>query len=87
MWDAASAWPDEWSHVRTQDSNQRNTGPPAAELANLTTRPRGQPPKQTFTEESNKMILRIKHWLSKAHYGYVKEKNVSLIKGEIINGQ
>ena len=43
MWDAASAWSDEQCHVRTQDSNRRNTGPPAAECANLTTRPRGQP--------------------------------------------
>ena len=44
MWDAASAWSDEQWHVRAQDSNQRNTGPPAAERVNLTTRPRGQPP-------------------------------------------
>uniref|UniRef100_A0A9L0JMK4 SS18 subunit of BAF chromatin remodeling complex n=1 Tax=Equus asinus TaxID=9793 RepID=A0A9L0JMK4_EQUAS len=43
MWDAASVWSDEQCHVCTQDSNQRNTGPPAAERANLTTRPRGQP--------------------------------------------
>ena len=44
MWDTASAWFDEQCHVRTQDSNQRNTGPPAAEHVNLTTRSRGQPP-------------------------------------------
>ena len=43
MWDAASAWFDEQCHVRAQDSNQRHTGPPAAERANLTTRPWGQP--------------------------------------------
>uniref|UniRef100_A0A9L0KEG4 Apoptosis antagonizing transcription factor n=2 Tax=Equus asinus TaxID=9793 RepID=A0A9L0KEG4_EQUAS len=43
MWDTASAWSDEQCHVRAQDSNQRNTGPPAAERMNLTTRPRGQP--------------------------------------------
>ncbi|XP_070084278.1 nuclear distribution protein nudE-like 1 isoform X3 [Equus przewalskii] len=43
MWDAASAWFDEQCHVRAQDSNQRNTGPPAAERTDLTTRPRGQP--------------------------------------------
>uniref|UniRef100_A0A3Q2IEI0 Uncharacterized protein n=1 Tax=Equus caballus TaxID=9796 RepID=A0A3Q2IEI0_HORSE len=43
MWDAASAWSDEQCHVRAQDSNRRNTGPPAAERENLTTRPRGQP--------------------------------------------
>ena len=43
MWDAASAWFDKQCHVRAQDSNQRNTGPPAAEHANLTTRPWGQP--------------------------------------------
>ena len=44
MWDAASAWFVEQCHVRAQDSNRRHTGPPAAERANLTTRPRGQPP-------------------------------------------
>ena len=44
MWDATSAWFDEQCHVRAQDPNQRNTGPPAAERANLTTRPRGQAP-------------------------------------------
>uniref|UniRef100_A0A9L0S1S4 Ubiquitin conjugating enzyme E2 E2 n=1 Tax=Equus caballus TaxID=9796 RepID=A0A9L0S1S4_HORSE len=43
LWDAASVWFDEQCHVRTQDSNQRKTGPPAAEHANLTTQPRGQP--------------------------------------------
>ena len=49
MWDTASAWSDEQCHVRAQDSNQRNTGPPAAERTNLTARPRGQPLKiQTF---------------------------------------
>uniref|UniRef100_A0A9L0TM58 Nuclear valosin-containing protein-like n=1 Tax=Equus caballus TaxID=9796 RepID=A0A9L0TM58_HORSE len=48
MWDSASVWLDEQCHVRAQDSNQRNTGPPAAERANLTTRPRGQPPKTFF---------------------------------------
>ena len=41
MWDAASAWSDEQCHVRAQDSNQQNTGPPAVERANLTTRPQG----------------------------------------------
>uniref|UniRef100_A0A9L0TTH3 BLOC-1-related complex subunit 7 n=1 Tax=Equus caballus TaxID=9796 RepID=A0A9L0TTH3_HORSE len=48
MWDAASAWFDEQCHVRTQDSNQRNTGPPAAECANLTTWPWGQPQEAPF---------------------------------------
>ena len=48
MWDAVSAWSDEQCHVRTQDSNQRNTGPPAAERANLTTQPRGQPLEQSL---------------------------------------
>ena len=48
MWDAASAWLDEQCHVRAQDLNQRNTGPPAAERANPTTRPRGQPLEVTF---------------------------------------
>ena len=43
MWDAASAWFDEQCHVHAQDSNQWNTGPPAAERVNLTTRPRRQP--------------------------------------------
>ena len=28
MWDAASAWPNEQCHVRTQDPNWRNPGPP-----------------------------------------------------------
>ncbi|XP_070432032.1 zinc finger CW-type PWWP domain protein 2 isoform X4 [Equus przewalskii] len=48
MWDAASAWFDEQCHVRAQDLNQRNTGPPAAERTDLTTRPRGQPLFLTF---------------------------------------
>ena len=43
VWDATSAWFDEQCHVRAQDSNQPNTGPPAAERANPTTRPRDQP--------------------------------------------
>ena len=43
MWDTASAWFDEQCHVRAQDLNQRNPGPPAVECANLTTRPQGQP--------------------------------------------
>ena len=43
MWDAASAWFDEQCHVRAQDSNWWNPGPPAVERANLITRPRGQP--------------------------------------------
>ena len=43
IWDAASAWFDELCHVRAQDSNWWNTGPPAAERRNLTTRPQGQP--------------------------------------------
>ena len=50
MWDAASAWLDEQCHVRAQDSNQRNTGPPASERANLTTRPRGQPQHDVIFE-------------------------------------
>lgn len=50
MWDAASAWFDEQCHVRAQDSNQRNTGPPAAERTNLTIRPRGQPPALPWFE-------------------------------------
>ena len=44
MWGAAPAWPDEQRHVHAQDPNQWNPGPPAAERANLTTRPQGQPP-------------------------------------------
>ena len=43
MWDTASAWLDEQCHVHALDLNQRNSGPPAAERANLTTLPRGQP--------------------------------------------
>ena len=52
MWDAASAWSDEQCHVRPQDSNQRNTGPPAAERTNLTTRPWGQP-QYAFLKEGS----------------------------------
>ena len=48
MWDAASAWFDEQYHVRAQDSNQRNSGPPTVECANLTTRPLGQPLPSSF---------------------------------------
>ena len=56
MWDAASAWfdeqcRDEQCHVHAQDSNQRNTGLPAVERANLTTRPRGQPENEIFLNE------------------------------------
>ena len=43
MWDAASAWFDEQCHFHARDSKKQNTGPPGAERANLTTRPRGQP--------------------------------------------
>ena len=50
MWDAASVWSDEQCYVRAQDSNQRNTGPPAAESANLTIKPWGQPLKKFFYE-------------------------------------
>ena len=46
MCNAASLWPDEQCHVHAQDSNRRNTGPPAAERANLTTWPRGRPLQQ-----------------------------------------
>ena len=28
MWDAASAWLDQWCHVHTQDQNWQNPGPP-----------------------------------------------------------
>ena len=48
MWDATSPWFHEQCHVRAPDANQRNTGPPAAERANLTTQPRGQPPSLHF---------------------------------------
>ena len=51
MWDATSAWFDEQCHVRTQDLNQWNTGPPAAERANLTTQPQGQPRGISFYSE------------------------------------
>ena len=65
MWDAASAWFGEQCHVRTQDSNQRKTGPPAAERTNLTTRPRGQPLILSFDAQvtpifcSNKSNIKI----------------------------
>ena len=45
-------WFDEQCHVRAQDSNQQNTGPPAAEGANLTTRPRGQPTPNFFNQKT-----------------------------------
>ena len=48
MWDAVSAWLDEQCHDCAQDSNQQNTGPPAAERANPTTWPRGRPHTNTF---------------------------------------
>ena len=48
MWDTASVGLDEKYHVRAQDSNQRNTGPPAAERANLTTWPQGQSLNDVF---------------------------------------
>ncbi|XP_070103527.1 cardiolipin synthase (CMP-forming) isoform X6 [Equus caballus] len=63
MWDAASAWSDEQCHVRAQDSNRRNTGPPAAERANLTTRPRGQPLVDTILKK-----LTIKYGMWKLYY-------------------
>ena len=43
MRDTAPAQLDEQRQVHAQDPNQRNTGPHAAEHANPTTRPRGQP--------------------------------------------
>src|SRR3712207_3180183 len=59
-WDAASVWSDEQCHVRAQDLNQQNTGPPAAERANLTTRPWGQPLFTNFFVTSLSTIIRIK---------------------------
>ena len=61
MWDAASAWPDEQRHVHAQDLNQRNTGPPAAERANLTSRPRGQPLGVGFWSLMSRCCLRESH--------------------------
>ena len=57
--DAAPAWFDEQCHVRAQDSNQRNTGPPAAERTNSTTWPRGQPLKA---------ISKFKIYLERMHF-------------------
>ena len=57
MWDAASVRFDEQCHVCTQDSNQRNTGPPAVERANLTTRPWGQPPKKSLLNKTSPRIF------------------------------
>ena len=58
MWDATSAWFDEQCHVRAQDSNQQNTGLPAAEHTNLTTRPRGLPHEYLLLiGEFNQFIL------------------------------
>ena len=56
MWEAASAWFDEQSHVRTQDSNRWNTGPPAAERANPTTRP-GPAPPSTFARGQLRTVI------------------------------
>ena len=55
MWDGASAWFDEQCYVRSQDSNQRNTGPPTAERTDLTTRPRGQPCTMPFLRMSKQL--------------------------------
>ena len=52
MWDAASPWFDGQCHVHAQDWNQRNTGLPAVERANLTTRPRGQPQNILMIEQT-----------------------------------
>lgn len=41
----------------------------------------------TSIGESNQIILRIKHWLNKATYRYVRERNISLLKSEIIVDQ
>lgn len=41
----------------------------------------------TSIGESNQIILRIKHWLNKATYRYVRERNISLLKSEIIVNQ
>ncbi|XP_070340015.1 queuosine-tRNA galactosyltransferase isoform X9 [Equus asinus] len=56
MWDTASAWFDEQCHVCAQDSNQRNTGLPAAERTNLTTWPRGQPLHNILEK------TKLQHW-------------------------
>ena len=49
MWDAASAWLDEWCHVCAQDPNQWNPGPLKWRvLKNLTTWPWGQLPHNEF---------------------------------------
>ena len=42
MWNATSAWLDEWCCVHAPDPNWWNPGPPK-QSANLTTWPRGQP--------------------------------------------
>lgn len=41
----------------------------------------------TSIGESNQIVLRIKHWLNKATYRYVRERNISLLKSEIIVDQ
>ena len=64
MWDAASEWSDEQCHVRAQDSNQRNTGTPAAEHPNLTTRPQGQPLKNNNFD--NHPHMRVPLWKSES---------------------
>ena len=78
MWDAASAWYDEQCHVLAQDSNQQNTGPPAAEHANLTSRPRGQPPAQRFLKciklQKKNQKWGQQNWDAKEKWEDIKQK-------------
>ena len=64
MWDAASVWFDEQCHDRAQDLNWWNTGPPATEHVNLTTRPQGQPQLKVFFNLSPSCIKCISSGVS-----------------------
>ena len=53
MWEAASAWPDEQCHVRAQDPNGQNPGPPKRSM-NLTTWPWGWIPLTIWKENKQR---------------------------------
>ena len=56
MWDATSAWLDERCHVRVQDPNQRNPGPP--KQGAQTTRTQGRPLNLILYETFTSVFLR-----------------------------
>ena len=58
MWDAASAWPDEWCHVHAQDPNPAKPWAAEVEHTNLTTQPQGWS-LANITFKSTRQILVI----------------------------